>query len=100
MDPRVPHLGLGLGWREDDYEASGMDYSERGRKLDEMLEELERAWSGHEYGFAGGIGPDVSDDPPELLLGGTVDAPVERAAEIRTAFEAARAALLEERAQR
>ena len=33
-------------------------------------------------------------------LGGTVDAPVERAAEIKGAFEAARAALLEERAQR
>jgi alkanesulfonate monooxygenase SsuD/methylene tetrahydromethanopterin reductase-like flavin-dependent oxidoreductase (luciferase family) len=26
-------LGLGLGWREDDYEASGIDFSERGRRL-------------------------------------------------------------------
>jgi HPt (histidine-containing phosphotransfer) domain-containing protein len=33
-------------------------------------------------------------------LGGTVDAPVERAAEIRGAFEDARIALLEERDQR
>jgi histidine phosphotransfer protein HptB len=33
-------------------------------------------------------------------LGGDVDAPVERAAEIKGAFEEARAALLEERAQR
>lgn len=33
-------------------------------------------------------------------LGGTVDAPVERAAEIRRAFEEARTALLEERAGR
>ena len=33
-------------------------------------------------------------------LGGTVDDPLTRAAEIRTAFEATRAALLEERAQR
>ena len=33
-------------------------------------------------------------------LGGTVDAPVERAAEVKAAFEAARAGLLEERAQR
>jgi HPt (histidine-containing phosphotransfer) domain-containing protein len=33
-------------------------------------------------------------------LGGTVDDPVARAAELRTAFQAARAALLEERAQR
>jgi alkanesulfonate monooxygenase SsuD/methylene tetrahydromethanopterin reductase-like flavin-dependent oxidoreductase (luciferase family) len=73
-------LGLGLGWREDDYEASGADYSERGRRLDEMLAEIERVWSGHEYGIAGGIGPDVSADPPKLLLGGSVDASFKRAA--------------------
>lgn len=73
-------LGLGLGWREDDYEASGTRYSERGRKLDEMLPEIERVWSGHEYGFAGGIGPDVSSDPPKLLLGGSVEAAFKRAA--------------------
>jgi alkanesulfonate monooxygenase SsuD/methylene tetrahydromethanopterin reductase-like flavin-dependent oxidoreductase (luciferase family) len=73
-------LGLGLGWREDDYEASGIKFSERGRKLDEMLGEIERVWSGHEYGFAGGIGPDVTSDPPKLLLGGSVDASFKRAA--------------------
>lgn len=73
-------LGLGLGWREDDYEASGADWSARGTVLDETLAELERAWAGHEYGFAGGIGPDVSGDPPELLLGGSVDRAFQRAA--------------------
>jgi alkanesulfonate monooxygenase SsuD/methylene tetrahydromethanopterin reductase-like flavin-dependent oxidoreductase (luciferase family) len=73
-------LGLGLGWREDDYQASGIEFSERGRRLDEMLAEIERVWSGHEYGFAGGIGPDVSSDPPKLLLGGTADASFRRAA--------------------
>jgi alkanesulfonate monooxygenase SsuD/methylene tetrahydromethanopterin reductase-like flavin-dependent oxidoreductase (luciferase family) len=73
-------LGLGLGWREDDYEASGISFSKRGRKLDEMLAEIERVWSGEEYGFAGGIGPDVASDPPGLLLGGTADASFKRAA--------------------
>jgi alkanesulfonate monooxygenase SsuD/methylene tetrahydromethanopterin reductase-like flavin-dependent oxidoreductase (luciferase family) len=73
-------LGIGLGWREDDYEASGANWSERGRKLDEMLAELERVWSGHEYGFAGGIGPEVGSDPPKLLLGGSVEAAFKRAA--------------------
>jgi alkanesulfonate monooxygenase SsuD/methylene tetrahydromethanopterin reductase-like flavin-dependent oxidoreductase (luciferase family) len=73
-------LGLGLGWREDDYEASGIAFSERGRKLDEMLVEIERVWAGEEYGFAGGIGPDVSSDPPGLLVGGNVDASYRRAA--------------------
>jgi alkanesulfonate monooxygenase SsuD/methylene tetrahydromethanopterin reductase-like flavin-dependent oxidoreductase (luciferase family) len=73
-------LGLGLGWREDDYEASGTPYNRRGRKLDEMLPELERVWSGAEYGFAGGVGPDVSDSPPKLMIGGAADVAFERAA--------------------
>jgi alkanesulfonate monooxygenase SsuD/methylene tetrahydromethanopterin reductase-like flavin-dependent oxidoreductase (luciferase family) len=73
-------LGVGLGWREDDYDASGIPFSSRGRRLDEMLAEIERVWSGQEYGAAGGIGPDVSSDPPKLLLGGSVDAAFKRAA--------------------
>jgi alkanesulfonate monooxygenase SsuD/methylene tetrahydromethanopterin reductase-like flavin-dependent oxidoreductase (luciferase family) len=73
-------LGLGFGWREDDYQASGIEYSSRGRRLDQMLVEIKRVWSGHEYGLAGGIGPDVSADSPELLVGGSVDASFRRAA--------------------
>src|SRR5918996_6078426 len=73
-------LGLGLGWREDDYEASGIPFPERGRRMDEMLAEIERGWAGHQYGVAGGIGPDVTSDPPTLLLGGTADASFRRAA--------------------
>jgi alkanesulfonate monooxygenase SsuD/methylene tetrahydromethanopterin reductase-like flavin-dependent oxidoreductase (luciferase family) len=73
-------LGLGLGWREDDYVASGSSFSERGQRLDEMLTEIERVWAGEEFGFAGGIGPDVSSNPPKLLLGGRVDASFKRAA--------------------
>jgi alkanesulfonate monooxygenase SsuD/methylene tetrahydromethanopterin reductase-like flavin-dependent oxidoreductase (luciferase family) len=74
-------LGLGLGWREDDYEASGAEWSERGPKFDEMLGEIEDVWSGKDFGFAGGIGPDVKSDPPKLLLGGKVDASFRRAAQ-------------------
>jgi alkanesulfonate monooxygenase SsuD/methylene tetrahydromethanopterin reductase-like flavin-dependent oxidoreductase (luciferase family) len=55
-------------------------YSERGHKFEEMLAEIERVWSGHEYGVAGGIGPDVTADPPDLLLGGSVDVAFKRAA--------------------
>jgi alkanesulfonate monooxygenase SsuD/methylene tetrahydromethanopterin reductase-like flavin-dependent oxidoreductase (luciferase family) len=79
-------LGLGLGWRPDDYEASGISFSERGRKFEEMLEEIERVWSGHEYGVAGGIGPEVSGDPPDILLGGSVDVAFKRAARYGTGW--------------
>jgi alkanesulfonate monooxygenase SsuD/methylene tetrahydromethanopterin reductase-like flavin-dependent oxidoreductase (luciferase family) len=73
-------LGLAVGGRPDDFEASGLPMEGRGTRLVEMLEEIKRVWSGEERGFAGGIGPDVSDDPPSLILGGSVDATFKRAA--------------------
>lgn len=74
-------LGAAVGAREDDYEASGVPYSERGRRFDEMLAELKRVWAGDKKGFAGGVGPDVSNNPPKLVIGGQVDAAFRRAAE-------------------
>jgi alkanesulfonate monooxygenase SsuD/methylene tetrahydromethanopterin reductase-like flavin-dependent oxidoreductase (luciferase family) len=74
-------LGAAVGAREDDYEASGVPYAERGRRFDEMLAELKSVWAGDKKGFAGGVGPDVSDDPPKLVIGGQVDAAFRRAAE-------------------
>jgi alkanesulfonate monooxygenase SsuD/methylene tetrahydromethanopterin reductase-like flavin-dependent oxidoreductase (luciferase family) len=73
-------LGLGVGGRPDDFEASGVSMEQRGKRLVEMLDEMTRLWAGEERGFAGGVGPDVSGDPPSLILGGTVDATFGRAA--------------------
>ena len=56
-------LGVALGSREDDYEASGMSTRGRGQRLDEMLDRITRLWAGEKAGFAGGVGPDVSQDP-------------------------------------
>ncbi len=74
-------LGAAVGAREDDYEASGVPYSERGARFDQMLAEMKSVWAGDKKGFAGGVGPDVSGDPPKLIIGGTVDAAFRRAAE-------------------
>ncbi len=38
---RSPHPGIGLGARDDDYEASGVELRGRGKRLDAMLEEIE-----------------------------------------------------------
>jgi alkanesulfonate monooxygenase SsuD/methylene tetrahydromethanopterin reductase-like flavin-dependent oxidoreductase (luciferase family) len=73
-------LGVGLGSRDDDYEASGIPTKGRGKRLDEMLDQIKRLWAGEEVGYAGGVGPDVSDDPPDLIVGGTADAAFRRAA--------------------
>jgi alkanesulfonate monooxygenase SsuD/methylene tetrahydromethanopterin reductase-like flavin-dependent oxidoreductase (luciferase family) len=73
-------LGVGLGSRDDDYEASGVPTKGRGKRFDEMLDRIRRIWAGEKVGYAGGVGPDVSEDPPDLIVGGTADAAFRRAA--------------------
>jgi alkanesulfonate monooxygenase SsuD/methylene tetrahydromethanopterin reductase-like flavin-dependent oxidoreductase (luciferase family) len=74
-------LGVGLGSREDDYEASGMSTRGRGQRVDEMLDRITRLWAGEKVGFAGGVGPDVSEDRPGLIIGGGADTAFRRAAQ-------------------
>lgn len=73
-------LGVSIGGRPDDFEASGVPMARRGARMNEMLDEIRRVWAGEERGYAGAIGPDVSSDPPQLIVGGSVDASFERAA--------------------
>jgi alkanesulfonate monooxygenase SsuD/methylene tetrahydromethanopterin reductase-like flavin-dependent oxidoreductase (luciferase family) len=73
-------LGLGLGGRDDDFDVSGADMHTRGRVFDGQLEEMKRIWDGEEKGLAGPIGPNLND-PPQILIGGAVDASFKRAAE-------------------
>ena len=65
-------LGIGLGAREDDYEASGVEYGARGRLFDELLSELTEAWKQGDVGPAGA--------KPQLVVGGQVDRSFERVA--------------------
>ena len=48
----------------------------------EMLEEMKRLWAGEKRGFAGGVGPDVRDNPPKVFLGGRTDPVFKRAARV------------------
>ena len=75
-------LGIGTAGREDDYLAAGVDVHRRGRRLDEQLALLRRAWSGEPYGDgAGPIGPaPARPGGPEVLFGGFVPAVFERVA--------------------
>src|SRR3954447_11085229 len=49
-------LGMAVGGREDDYEASGVPFRSRGRRFDAMLDQMQRVWAGESFGFAGAIG--------------------------------------------
>ena len=66
-------FGVGVGGRGDDYEVSGMSMRGRGKRFEEMLEQIERIGRGDE------IGPKV-DPPPPILIGGGADVVYERAA--------------------
>ncbi|MFI6739315.1 LLM class flavin-dependent oxidoreductase [Nonomuraea sp. NPDC050451] len=65
-------LGLGVGAREDDFQAVGADHATRGRRMDEQLATMRRVWAGEPV--APGIGPvgpsPVQQGGPELLFGG------------------------------
>jgi alkanesulfonate monooxygenase SsuD/methylene tetrahydromethanopterin reductase-like flavin-dependent oxidoreductase (luciferase family) len=74
-------FGVAPGGRPDDFEACGVPFENRGRRFEEMLDDVKRVWAGEERGYAGAIGPDVSDNPPTLIIGGQVDAAFRRAAE-------------------
>ncbi|AOP49192.1 LLM class flavin-dependent oxidoreductase [Streptomyces lydicus] len=75
-------LGIGIGGREDDYLAAGVDIRTRGRRLDTQLAALRRIWSGAPLSAdVGPIGPaPARPGGPEVLFGGFVPAVVERVA--------------------
>jgi alkanesulfonate monooxygenase SsuD/methylene tetrahydromethanopterin reductase-like flavin-dependent oxidoreductase (luciferase family) len=67
-------LGLALGAREDDYQLTGVRYSDRGERLTRQLFELRNVWD------SGDVGPrPIQEGGPELLVGGLTDAAIARA---------------------
>jgi alkanesulfonate monooxygenase SsuD/methylene tetrahydromethanopterin reductase-like flavin-dependent oxidoreductase (luciferase family) len=68
-------LGLALGARKEDYDAAGIDYTTRGRRLTEQLAALRASWEDQR------VGPrPAQPDGPELLVGGLNDSAYARAA--------------------
>src|SRR5579864_3431488 len=61
-------LGLAVGARKEDYDAAGIDYHSRGRRLAELLATLRTMWED------GILGPKAArPNGPELLVGGLSD---------------------------
>ncbi|KOG38355.1 LLM class flavin-dependent oxidoreductase [Streptomyces decoyicus] len=75
-------LGIGIGGRDDDYLAAGVDLRTRGRRLDRQLAAMRRIWSGEPFSEdIGPIGPaPARPGGPEVLFGGFVPAVMERVA--------------------
>jgi|1186.fasta_scaffold84767_2 alkanesulfonate monooxygenase SsuD/methylene tetrahydromethanopterin reductase-like flavin-dependent oxidoreductase (luciferase family) len=73
-------LGVAVGGREDDYEASHSNFHDRGKRFEAMLEDWQRVWDGESFGTAGGIGPQPPNGRPQLIIGGSADVAFARAA--------------------
>src|SRR5437870_4445132 len=48
-------LGLGLGWREEEFRMLRIPKKERGRRTVETVEILRRAWTGERFSFEGKV---------------------------------------------
>jgi alkanesulfonate monooxygenase SsuD/methylene tetrahydromethanopterin reductase-like flavin-dependent oxidoreductase (luciferase family) len=78
-------LGLGLGPREDDWLALGVEPTDRGRRLDEVIDTCRAVWAGEPpLGVEGRVGPLPEHLP--LVLSGSSESAYRRAGQKADAF--------------
>ena len=76
-------LGLGVGSRKDDFEASEVEFTSRGTLTDALLERVTAIWRGE----AEQIGPQpVNAGGPPIIFGGSADATFKRLAKFGTGW--------------
>lgn len=46
-------LGAGIGWMKEEFEILGEDFRTRGKRMDECIEILRRAWTGETFEYSG-----------------------------------------------
>src|SRR5947209_8414965 len=81
-------LGLGLGWRDEEFRMFGQPVEERVKRTVDAVEILRRAWTGERFSYQGSVyscdrvkvTPAPSQRPgPPIYLGGFTDQAVRRA---------------------
>jgi probable F420-dependent oxidoreductase len=81
-------LAIGSGWNDVEYEAMGVDFKSRGKRVDEQIRLLRELWTRDVVNFEGqfhtvrgaGINPLPVQRPIPLWIGGASNAAVKRAA--------------------
>ncbi|WP_426568517.1 LLM class flavin-dependent oxidoreductase [Streptomyces canus] len=80
----------GIGYRPQEYARAGVDWKQRGRLQDELLETLLKAWTGEDFAYRGRtvrVTPRPGTEPhPPLLVGGSSRAAARRAARLGLPF--------------
>lgn len=81
-------VGIGIGWQKEEYEAIGVPYSQRGKRLDEMLDVMRTLWRDDPATFHGEftrfdkVYCDTKPTSPggiPFLIGGSSEAAAKRA---------------------
>ena len=89
---------LGIGWREEEFRAFGIDVSSRVRRLTEIVDILRLAWTGERFDYPGrhysyeavAVTPAPERVPP-IYVGGFVDDAIRRAGRIGDGYISSRA---------
>lgn len=88
-------LGLGAGWREEEFRTFGVPRSERVQRTVETVEICRRAWTGRRFSFEGRSyryervrvsPPPAREGGPPIYLGGYADAAVRRAGRLADGY--------------
>lgn len=87
-------LGVGVGWNEREYEALGMDFGNRGRRIEEQVEVLRRLWTedavsvdGRWHALDGvGINPLPVQQPIPVWMGGEAEPVLRRTGRLADAW--------------
>ena len=87
-------LGVGIGWNDAEYEALGMNFRKRGRRMEEQLVYLRRLWEEETVTFKGefdqidgaGINPRPKQ-PVSLWSGGLSETAMQRAARLADGWQ-------------
>jgi probable F420-dependent oxidoreductase len=88
-------LGLGLGWREEEFRMFGVPPSERVRRTSETIDILRLAWTGERFSYEGkAFSLDqvkVTPAPgrsggPQIFLGGSVEPAIRRAGRLADGY--------------
>jgi alkanesulfonate monooxygenase SsuD/methylene tetrahydromethanopterin reductase-like flavin-dependent oxidoreductase (luciferase family) len=81
---------VGAGYRRADFEMAGVDRSDRGTRVDQLVELCRQAWTGHEFQWQGRniavTPPPPPGQWPRLVLGGKSAAAARRAARLGCDF--------------
>ncbi len=81
-------LGVGVGYQQEEFDALGVNYAERGALADETLETLRQIWAGGEvvrqgrhFNAPGNEARPIPSPAPPIWVGGGSDRALRRAAE-------------------